>query len=186
MIRKLILLLTVSVFVSSCSTTDDEDLAGAASNEGAGGSLASGETSGGTYTSSSASYETRTLEPAEVAREMTQVGDRVFFVVDRYDLDAEARATLEKQAPLLRSQPTVGLLIEGHTDERGTREYNLALGERRANAVRDYLILLGVDQSRIRTLSYGQERPAVVGTGEDIWAQNRRSVTVIVGAEPAS
>lgn len=186
MLRKLILLLALSVFVTSCSSTDDEDFAGASSTDGAGSSLSSSGNNGGMSASSSASYETRTLEPAEVAREMTQVGDRVFFGLDRYDLDAEARMTLEKQAPLLRSQPAVGLLIEGHTDERGTREYNLALGERRANAVRDYLILLGVDETRIRTVSYGQERPAVVGTGEDIWAQNRRAVTVIVGAEPAS
>src|SRR5690606_13012106 len=107
------------------------------------------------------------------------VGDRVFFGYDRYDLAAEARATLEKQATWLQQYPNLVITIEGHADERGTREYNLALGERRANSVKNYLVALGVPASRITTISYGKERPAVVGSDEMAWSQNRRGVTVV-------
>ena len=88
-------------------------------------------------------------------------------------------ATLDRQAAFLNAKPAYRVKIEGHADERGTREYNLALGERRASATRDYLVARGVDGSRIRIVSYGKERPAVVGSNEDAWAKNRRSVTVL-------
>ena len=107
------------------------------------------------------------------------VGDRVFFGFDKYDLAGEARRTLELQAAWLKKYPQYKVVVEGHADERGTREYNLALGERRAQAVRSYMIALGVDASRINTISYGKERPAVVGSNPSAWAQNRRSVTVV-------
>lgn len=110
---------------------------------------------------------------------VANVGDRVFFEFDRSDLTAEARTTLERQAFWLRKYPSVTVSIEGHADERGTREYNLALGERRASSARDYLVSLGIDPSRLSTISYGEERPAVVGSNEEAWAQNRRAVTVI-------
>ena len=110
---------------------------------------------------------------------VVNVGDRVFFDYDRYELKPEARAQLEKQAAWLRNFPQVTVTVEGHCDERGTREYNLALGERRADSVRNYLIALGVDANRIRVISYGKERPAVVGSDETAWAQNRRAVTVV-------
>jgi peptidoglycan-associated lipoprotein len=110
---------------------------------------------------------------------VVNVGDRVFFDFDRSDLRPEARATVEALAAWLGSYPAVTLTIEGHCDERGTREYNLALGERRANAVRDYLIALGVDAGRLNTISYGKERPAVLGSNEEAWAQNRRAVFVV-------
>ncbi len=109
------------------------------------------------------------------------VGDRVLFGFDKYDLTPEARAILQKQAVWLRRYPSVTVTIEGHTDERGTREYNLALGERRANAVRDYLVALGVEASRLKTISYGKERPVALGSNEEAWAKNRRAVTVVTG-----
>lgn len=107
------------------------------------------------------------------------VGDRVFFGFDRYDLTPEAQATLRAQATWLQNYPTVDVMVEGHCDERGTREYNLALGERRANAVKNYLVALGVAADRIDTVSYGKERPAVLGSYPEAWAKNRRGVLVV-------
>lgn len=106
--------------------------------------------------------------------------DRVFFDLDQYDVDAEDRATLESQATWLKQFPNVRVTIEGHADERGTREYNLALGERRANAAKNYLASLGIAESRISTISYGKERPDALGSDEASWARNRRAVTVTV------
>jgi peptidoglycan-associated lipoprotein len=110
---------------------------------------------------------------------VVNVGDRIFFGYDQYDLSGEARTTAEKQAQWLKTYSNVNIMIEGHTDERGTREYNLALGEKRAMALRNYLIALGVSPSRIQTISYGKERPAVMGSDDGSWAQNRRSVVVV-------
>ncbi len=108
---------------------------------------------------------------------VANVGDRVFFGYDQYDISAEARGTLDRQATWLNQYPNTNITIEGHADERGTREYNLALGERRATAVKNYLISAGVSASRINTISYGKEQPAVVGSDPAGWAQNRRGVT---------
>ncbi|WP_119168620.1 peptidoglycan-associated lipoprotein Pal [Algihabitans albus] len=107
-----------------------------------------------------------------------QVGDRVFFGFDSAELSSDARNTVDRLAAWMQQNPTVSLTVEGHADERGTREYNLALGERRASAVRQYLIALGIAPTRVGTLSYGKERPAVLGSNEASWAQNRRSVFV--------
>jgi peptidoglycan-associated lipoprotein len=106
-------------------------------------------------------------------------GDRVFFAFDRSDIDAEGRETLQKQAAWLGRYPNVAVRIEGHCDERGTREYNLALGERRANAVKNVLIAEGISPSRISTISYGKDRPIVVGSNEEAWAQNRVAITTV-------
>ena len=103
-----------------------------------------------------------------------------FFDFDKSDLKPEGRVTLRKWAVWLRVNPDVALTVEGHCDERGTREYNLALGERRANAVKEYLISQGVGADRIRTISYGEERPADPRSNEEAWAQNRRSVGVLM------
>jgi peptidoglycan-associated lipoprotein len=110
---------------------------------------------------------------------VVNVGDRVFFGYDQYDLTSEARSTIERQAQWLKQYPSVGVMVEGHADERGTREYNIALGEKRASAVRNYLIANGVEPSRLQTISYGKERPAVMGAEETSWAQNRRGVLVV-------
>ena len=106
-------------------------------------------------------------------------GDRVFFAFDRSDINAEGQQTLERQAAWLHRYPNVSVLIEGHCDERGTREYNLALGERRASAVKNVLIAAGVSASRISTISYGKERPIVLGSNEEAWAQNRVAITTV-------
>jgi peptidoglycan-associated lipoprotein len=103
----------------------------------------------------------------------------VFFAFDRSDITPEAREILERQADWLRRYPNVTVTIEGHCDERGTREYNLALGERRAQAAKNVLVASGISASRISTISYGKERPAVVGSTEEAYAQNRRAVTVV-------
>ncbi|MGH2340148.1 peptidoglycan-associated lipoprotein Pal [Segnochrobactraceae bacterium EtOH-i3] len=113
---------------------------------------------------------------------IVNVGDRVFFSVDESGLSSEARATLDRQAQWLNRYPRYGILIEGNADERGTREYNLALGARRAQSVRDYLVSRGVSAQRIRTISYGKERPVAVCDDESCWSQNRRAVTVLQGA----
>ena len=107
------------------------------------------------------------------------VGDRVFFDTAESTLSSDAQHTLQKQAAWLKQYPRVNVTIEGHCDERGTREYNLALGERRASAAKKYLIGLGLSASRVSTVSYGKERPAVIGNDESAWSQNRRAVTVI-------
>jgi peptidoglycan-associated lipoprotein len=108
------------------------------------------------------------------------VGDRVFFDYDSSALSADSQHTLEKQAAWLKQYGSVKVTVEGHCDERGTREYNLALGERRADATKKYLVGLGIPASRISTISYGKERPAVIGSDESAWSQNRRAVTVLL------
>ena len=110
---------------------------------------------------------------------VANVGDRVHFCFDCYDLNADARATLQKQAAWMKANANTKIAIEGHCDERGTREYNLALGHRRANAVYDYLVTLGVSVDRMTTISYGKERPQNPGSDEMAWAANRRAVTVV-------
>lgn len=109
------------------------------------------------------------------------VGDRVFFDKESAVISAEAFVTLQRQARWLMSYPYISVAIEGHCDERGTREFNLALGYRRAYAVREFLIAAGVDGRRISTISFGKERPETVGSNEAAWAQNRRAVTTVEG-----
>ncbi|HEY2539142.1 MAG TPA: peptidoglycan-associated lipoprotein Pal [Stellaceae bacterium] len=106
-------------------------------------------------------------------------GDRVFFAFDRSDISPEAQQTLQRQAEWLQRYPNVTVTIEGHCDERGTREYNLALGERRANAAKQVLLAAGVAPSRVSTISYGKDRPVVPGSTEEAWAQNRVAITTV-------
>ena len=117
--------------------------------------------------------------PGSVQDFQVNVGDRVFFDYDSYEIRPDAQETLKKQAAFLQQYAQYRVTIEGHCDERGTREYNLALGERRANSVKNYLVALGVNGSRLQTISYGKERPAVEGHDESAFAQNRRGVTVL-------
>ena len=114
------------------------------------------------------------------------VGDTVHFDYDRYDIHDRDRAILQRQAAWLQKYPQVRVSIEGHCDERGTREYNLALGARRANAVKEYLVSLGVSSARVDTISYGKERPICTESTEDCWAQNRRGVTTITSGAASS
>jgi peptidoglycan-associated lipoprotein len=169
------LIAAVMFTVSACSSTDDEDadlMADQSAMQGtAGGPLgdvygADGQMGGG-------------AAPGTQADLVVNVGDRVFFGYDRYDISDEARMTLDKQANWLRQYANLNITVEGHADERGTREYNLALGDRRATAVKNYLVASGIDASRINTISYGKERPAVPGSDDTSHAQNRRGVTKV-------
>lgn len=122
------------------------------------------------------------VDPASVAYFQQNVGDRVFFETDSSRLTAVGEQTLVRQAEWLAQNPGVNAVIEGHADERGTREYNIALGERRAEAARSYLAGQGVAASRLQTVSYGKERPEALCSAESCWSENRRSVTVLAGA----
>ena len=106
--------------------------------------------------------------------------DTIYFDTDKYDIDAEDQASLRTQAQYLQQYPNVRATVEGHADERGTREYNLALGERRANAAKNYLVSLGIGAERVSVVSYGKERPVAMGSDEQAWARNRRAVTVLL------
>ncbi len=129
-------------------------------------------------TSSNTDNEATNASQSQIDELENRVGDRVFFEFDSSAVTAEAQEILKKQAAFMAQNPDLKFAIEGHCDERGTREYNLALGERRANAVKQHLVSLGVDASRLSTVSFGKERPAVVGTNDWAWSQNRRGVTV--------
>ena len=112
--------------------------------------------------------------------QMMQGRDTIYFDTDKFDIDAEDQAALRQQAQYLQQYTNVRATVEGHADERGTREYNLALGERRANAAKNYLVSLGVAANRISTVSYGKERPVATGSNEQAWARNRRAVTIVL------
>ena len=162
---KLLSLFAASLLLAACETTPT-------TTAGSGG--------GGAAAAPAATAAPRTGPvPGSQQDLVVNVGDRVFFDLDKSDLKPEARRTLERQAAWLKQYGNVAVTIEGHCDERGTREYNLALGDRRANAARDYLVSLGIPASRIKTISYGKERPAVLGSNEAAWSQNRRAVTVV-------
>lgn len=175
MLTRLFCVLALVVAVAACGTSSSDQA-------GAGASSTAGQGASGTPVSP---VDTRRLSPSEAARELVAVGDRVYFDFDQFTLSPAAQATLRDQARLLERAPEVNVIIEGHADARGTREYNLALGARRAASVRDFLIANGVAPLRVDTVSYGEERPEVIGDTESAFAQNRRAVTVITGA-PAS
>ncbi len=122
---------------------------------------------------------TTTVTPGSVADFRQNVGDRVFFETDQSTVREDGRQTLNRQAEWLKKYGNYQITIEGHCDERGTREYNLALGERRANAARQYLVAQGIPAARVKTISYGKERPDPVGSDEAAWARNRRAVTAL-------
>ena len=167
MFYKIILFILLSVFISACTTTskDTADTSG----DGSSGSSESASTD----TTSSES-----IVPGSQEDLIVNVGDRVFFGYNSAELDADAQELLQDQVAWIK-QHDVSITIEGHCDERGTREYNLALGEKRAQAVKNYLTRMGVADSKISTISYGKERPAVVGSNDGAWSQNRRSVTSV-------
>jgi peptidoglycan-associated lipoprotein len=168
-----VVMLVAGLALAGCESASDN--AGAASGAGKAGTSAMNGAGAGSQQAS------RAEGPAPGSQQdlVVNVGDRVFFDFDSYSLRPDARATLEKEAQWMQQNPRVTVTIEGHADERGTREYNLALGERRANAVRDYLVALGVDPNRIKTVSYGKERPVDPRSTEEAWAKNRRGVMVV-------
>jgi len=123
-----------------------------------------------------------TAAPGSQQDFVVNVGDRVFFETDSSELTPQARATLDKQAQWLQQYHRYAFTVEGHADERGTREYNIALGARRAQTVRDYLAARGIEPSRMRTISYGKERPVALCNDISCWSQNRRAVTVLTAS----
>ncbi|MCB1532958.1 MAG: peptidoglycan-associated lipoprotein Pal [Alphaproteobacteria bacterium] len=174
MLARTLMIFSALLIVSACSSTDDQ------TSMDAQGSMASDSTmtADGPLADIYA-QDVNGATPGTQADLTANIGDRVFFGYDRYDLTPEARTLLEGQANWLNQYSNLNVTIEGHADERGTREYNLALSERRANSVKNYLIALGVDPRRLNTIGYGKERPAVVGASEGSWAQNRRAVTTV-------
>jgi peptidoglycan-associated lipoprotein len=160
------------LLLAGCASDEPPQQSGV---EGGGGAGGAGRAGAGIASSELAG------QPAPGTQEdlAVSVGDRVFFDYDSVVLNAEATSVLDGQAARLKQYPDVVVTIEGHADERGTREYNLALGDRRANAVRNYLMALGIDQERILTISYGEERPADPAHDESAWGQNRRAVTTV-------
>ncbi|WP_230374349.1 peptidoglycan-associated lipoprotein Pal [Pontivivens ytuae] len=161
---KYLLAAALAASLAACTTTADQGAGSAAT--GAGGLGAGGA---GAVDQGSLAYFT------------TTVGDRVFFQTDSSSLDSAAQQTLTRQAQWLQQYPDRTLVIEGHADERGTREYNLALGARRAQAAYDFLVTQGIDAGRMSTVSYGKERPAELCSDPTCWQQNRRAVTVVAG-----
>ena len=191
MLQRLIALFAVAFFVAACETasqinTDsagDSTASSSSSTASASGSSSSGS-SGSSSTSSSGSSSSSASSSAaagtdSAADKLASIGNTVYFSYDSAALDGNSQATLYRQAAFLNGNPSLTVTIEGHCDERGTREYNLALGERRAAAARDYLLAQGVDPARIKVISYGKERPAMAGSNEESWAKNRRAATVL-------
>ena len=166
---KFLTIVAAAFLLSACSTSSEES----------GGASGSGSTAGTSTTTAPSVSSIPGPTPGTQEHLVANVGDRAFFDFDKSDLRSDARATVESLAVWLNNYPAATLTIEGHADERGTREYNLALGDRRANSVRDYLAALGVSANRLSTISYGKERPAVLGSNEEAWAQNRRAVFVV-------
>ncbi len=159
--------------VAACETAPQDS----GDSSGGGASSQAGSSSGST--GGTASAGTTQVQPGSQEDLVVNVGDRVFFGFDKFNLGDEARATVQRQAAWLKANPTVTVTVEGHADERGTREYNLALGERRATAVKNYLVTLGVSASRVSTISFGKERPVALGHTEAAWSQNRRGVLAV-------
>mgnify|MGYP001180141223 FL=1 len=160
---KYLVIMFTALFLAACETTPKDDVLSSASAS----SSAAVEVVDGVYVGS------ESIEMLAV-----DVPDRVFFAYDSYSLTNAAQDTLAKQAKWLKANGSITIAIEGHADERGTREYNLALGDRRANAAKDYLMTQGISSSRITTISFGKERPVNNASNNKAWAQNRRSVTV--------
>jgi len=166
---KILSLLSAVAMLSACA--QDQDIAGGSSGSGSASSSSQSNASSGAV-----SYGT---VPGSKENFVSEVGDRVFFGYDKSDLTTDSQLTLDRQAAWLQKHPSVRISIEGHCDERGTREYNLALGERRASAVKDYLVARGIDGGRISTISYGKEKPVALGNDKSAWSQNRRGVTEV-------
>ena len=195
--KRFILLAASAALLAACETASEIDaIASGASGSSASTSASSGtsssssSSSGGTSSttssttssSSSASSDSGTSSysyDTDPKTALIKVGDRVLFGYDSSELDDEDRSILDNQGKFLNQNPSLKVTIEGHCDERGTREYNLALGEKRASAVKDYLISVGINSDRISVVSYGKERPQVLGSNKAAWSMNRRSVTTI-------
>ena len=178
MIKRLFTLLTATAFLAACetasTTTGDATSSAQSSSTNAATTASSSSSSSSASSSSSGGTEIASAKSA-----FAKVGTTVLFDFDSAELSSYAQRVLDRQALFLKARPETRVIIGGHADERGTREYNLALGERRASSARDYLVAKGVNAARIRIISYGKERPASVGSTEAAWRLNRRAQTVL-------
>ena len=178
MTKKIFAMLGTLALLSACETASQKVVSGSAATSSSSGSASSsGSSSGSSSVDKKQSLFAQTKQTA--ADKLIAVGDRVLFDYDSAELDSSAKILLDSQSRFLRVNSDLNFIIEGHCDERGTREYNLALGEQRATAVRDYLVIQGIDPDRIKVISYGKEKPAVVGSNSMAWSKNRRAVTII-------
>ncbi|AXQ92789.1 peptidoglycan-associated lipoprotein Pal [Cereibacter azotoformans] len=169
------LILLAALGLAACNNPDRYGAGGAGGAGGTGGYGAGGYGAGGIDSQGLGGPS----DPRSIAYFQQTLGDRVFFLVDQSTLNDSARATLDTQSQWLMANADYAIIIEGHADEQGTREYNLALGARRASAVQDYLISKGIAPSRMKTVSYGKERPVEVCSTEECYSKNRRAVTVL-------
>lgn len=178
MIKRLFTLLTATAFLAACETasTTTGDATSSAQSSSTNTATTASSSSSSSSASSSGSGESAS---ASVKSEFAKVGTTVLFDFDSAQLTDYAQRVLDRQAAFMKARPETRVTIGGHADERGTREYNLALGERRASSARDYLVAKGVNAARIRIISYGKERPASVGSTEAAWRLNRRAQTVL-------
>ena len=178
MIKRLFTLLTATAFLAACETasTTTGDATSSAQSSSTNTATTASSSSSSSSASSSSSGGT---EIASAKSAFAKVGTTVLFDFDSAELSSYAQRVLDRQALFLKARPEARVVIGGHADERGTREYNLALGERRASSARDYLVAKGVNAARIRIISYGKERPASVGSTEAAWRLNRRAQTVL-------
>ncbi len=194
--KRFLLLAAGAALLTACETASEIDAiaSGASGSSATTSTASSGSSSSGSSDSSSSSSSSTSSSGASGSSSdstttysydtdpntaLIKVGDRVLFGYDSSELDDEDRSVLDNQAKFLNQNPSLKVTIEGHCDERGTREYNLALGEKRASAVKDYLISVGINTERISVVSYGKERPQVLGSNKAAWSMNRRSVTTI-------
>lgn len=202
MIKRLLTICAATMLLAACETasTDSNEVVGSSSGTSSGSDVAasassntsesststssdkssSSSTSGASGASGASSGSASAESDVQSADNMlAKVGSTVYFDYDESSLTVEAQATLDRQAAFLKANPSIRIVIEGHCDERGTREYNLALGDRRASAASDYLVAKGVNASRLTTISFGKERPAVGGSNDTSYALNRRSMSKI-------
>ena len=168
MFQRILAIVAATFLLAACETASQVS-----------GDSASTSASNTASSSSSSSTSSTAAVDKSPAEKLAQVGDTVNFEFDSAELTGSARSTLNRQSAFLSVNPDLMIVIEGHADERGTREYNLALAERRATAVRDYLVAKGMNSARVRTVSYGKERPVAAGSDEASWAKNRRATTVL-------
>ena len=194
--KRFLLLAAGAALLTACETASEIDAiaSGASGSSATTSTASSGSSSSGSSDSSSSSSSSTSSSGASGSSSdstttysydtdpktaLIKVGDRVLFGYDSSELDDDDRSVLDNQAKFLNQNPSLKVTIEGHCDERGTREYNLALGEKRASAVKDYLISVGINSERVSVVSYGKERPQVLGSNKAAWSMNRRSVTTI-------
>ena len=181
MIKRLFTLLTATAFLAACETasTTTGDATSSAQSSSTNTATTASSSSSSSSSSSASSSSSGESASASVKSEFAKVGTTVLFDFDSAQLTDYAQRVLDRQAAFMKARPETRVIIGGHADERGTREYNLALGERRASSARDYLVAKGVNAARIRIISYGKERPASVGSTEAAWRLNRRAQTVL-------